>query len=421
MFSLYQLINWIILPLAILRLLIKSRIEPKYRENLAERFGFAKPSKRSPVIWLHAVSVGEMLASEQLVKHLIDQFQEFNVLITCTTPGGREVALKINSDKINVAYLPFDLTFFVSRFIKCYRPACLLVMETEIWPAIFTQCSKESIPIFALNARLSEKSMHRYLRIKGLTKKTISCASAVLAQTKADAARLNRVGASKVIVSGNLKYDRRATADQLELGQQFRELFGISRPIILAASTHEGEESPIIDDFLSGCPPQYLLVIVPRHSRRFSRVMQLMRTKDPYSGARSKNNPISEKCRLVLGDSMGEMYSYLTCSDIVIMGGSFAPLGGQNPIEALSLGKQVITGPSTHNFDEVVRQGSLAGVVHQVQNTKETITVANALLLDEHVLGLKKKIAMGFTEKNAGALKKTMAYLISQRQSWREY
>ena len=114
MFSLYQLINWVILPLAILRLLIKSRIEPKYRENLAERFGFAKPRKRSPVIWLHAVSVGEMLASEQLVKHLIDQFQEFNVLITCTTPGGREVALKINSDKINVAYLPFDLTFFVS-------------------------------------------------------------------------------------------------------------------------------------------------------------------------------------------------------------------------------------------------------------------------------------------------------------------
>ena len=103
------------------------------------------------------------------------------------------------------------------------------------------------------------------------------------------------------------------------------------------------------------------------------------------------------------------------------MGGSFAPLGGQNPIEALSLGKQVITGPSTHNFDEVVKQGSLAGVVHQVQNTKETITVANALLLDEHALGLKKKIAMGFTEKNAGALKKTMAYLISQRQSWREY
>jgi 3-deoxy-D-manno-octulosonic-acid transferase len=118
---------------------------------------------------------------------------------------------------------------------------------------------------------------------------------------------------------------------------------------------------------------------------------------------------------------MGEMYSYLTCSDIVIMGGSFASLGGQNPIEALSLGKQVITGPSTHNFDEVVKQGSLAGVVHQVQNTKETITVANALLLDEHALGLKKKIAMGFTEKNAGALKKTMAYLISQRQSWREY
>ena len=419
MFFLYQILGWILLPIAILRVFVRSRTEPSYRNNLSERFGLLKSKKDKPVIWLHAVSVGEMLACQQLVEHLESRFKEFNILITCTTPGGRETAKQFTSPRVSVAYLPFDINLFISTFIRRTKPVCLLVMETEIWPTLYAKCSKYEVPIFMLNARLSEKSMRGYLKLKGLSQQTIGCVSGILAQTENDAARLRRIGGKDILVTGNLKFDRRATSKQLKLGEYFRELFGDKRRIVVAASTHEGEEAAIIDSFMSQCATDCLLVLIPRHARRFPIVMGLIQNRGLKVVKRSSGQPVPADCQVVLGDSMGEMYSYYSCSDVVIMGGSFVSIGGQNPLEALSVGKSVITGPHTFNFSDIIEKGVSAGVISAVKNSNMAMSSVNELMSNRDATSIKKAAAMRFVNENVGALLKTINYLETQRKTWR--
>ena len=251
MYLLYQILSWAILPIIVGRLFVRSLKEPNYRKHLSERFGLSNRQATAPVIWLHAVSVGEMLACQQLIEHIELRFKEYDVLVTCTTPGGRETAKVFTSTKMRISYLPFDIKPFITNFLHRNKPVCLLVMETEIWPTLFKQCSKQDIPIFMLNARLSEKSMRGYLKVRKLTSTTMRSVSGVLSQTEDDAARLKQIGGPEALVTGNLKFDRKARPDQLELGRHFKQLFGENRCIIIAASTHEGEENSIIDSFIS--------------------------------------------------------------------------------------------------------------------------------------------------------------------------
>jgi len=421
MYLLYKVLSWAILPFVLGRLITRSRKEPSYRKHLRERFGLSSQKSSSPVIWLHAVSIGEMLACQNLIEHIERRFTEFDVLVTCTTPGGRETAKAFTSRKIRVSYLPFDINPFITNFLKYNNPVCLLVMETEIWPTLFERCSKHYIPIYMLNARLSEKSMDGYLKVKRLTSLTMRKVHGVLSQTEEDAARLKRIGGQEVLVTGNLKFDRKATPDQLKLGNNFRQLFGEERCIIIAASTHEGEESAIIDSFLSQCPQEYLLVVVPRHARRFPDVMALIQSKNILFARRSMNRPVPENYRVVLGDSMGEMYSYYACSDLVIMGGSFIPSGGQNPLEALSIGKHVITGPSTFNFSQIVKKGMSAKVIHSAATSDSAMLLVNKLLPILKNSNSKQDTPAQFVNQNVGALQKTMDYLERQMKNWRRY
>jgi 3-deoxy-D-manno-octulosonic-acid transferase len=421
MYLLYQIVSWTILPIIVGRLFVRSLKEPNYRKNLLERFGLSTQQATEPVIWLHAVSVGEMLACQRLIEHIELHFKEYDVLVTCTTPGGRETAKTFTSTKMRVSYLPFDIKPFITSFLRRNKPACLFVMETEIWPTLYKQCSKQDIPIFMLNARLSEKSMRGYLKVRQLSSFTMSNVSGVLSQTEEDAARIRQIGGPEALVTGNLKFDRNATPDQLELGCHFKQLFGENRRIIIAASTHEGEENSIIDSFISQCPKEYLLVVVPRHARRFSSVMTLIQSKNLSVIKRSSNKPIPDNCRVVLGDSMGEMYSYYACSDLVIMGGSFNPTGGQNPLEALSIGKHVITGPYYFNFNQIVEKGISAKVIHTANNSDEAMLLINTLLPSLKISNLQRDTAIQFVKENAGALQKTVSYLERTRKTWRKY
>ncbi len=421
MYALYKVLSWTILPLIVGRLIARSRKEPNYRKHLKERFGLSSQKSSTPVIWLHAVSVGEMLACQELIERIEHRYPEFDLLVTCSTPGGRETAKAFTSKKIRVSYLPFDIKPFITHFIKHNKPVCLLVMETEIWPTLFERCSEHSIPIFMLNARLSQKSMRGYLKVKGLSALTMSKVSGILSQTNEDAERLREIGAQEVLVTGNLKFDRKPTPDQLNLGDQFRKLFGEKRHIIIAASTHEGEEGAIIDNFISQCPQEYLLVVVPRHERRFSDVMALIQSKKLSFARRSVNKAVPENCRIVLGDSMGEMYSYYACSDLVIMGGSFVPSGGQNPLEALSTGKHVITGPSTFNFSQIVKQGVAANVIHYAENIDSAMLAVNRLLPNLKNSNAMRDTPIQFVNQNVGALQKTVDYIERQMKTWRKY
>ena len=419
MYFLYQMLSWVILPIAVLRVFFRSRMEPSYRKNLSERFGLLRLKNDKSVIWLHAVSVGEVLACQQLVEHFVSRFDGVNVLITCTTASGREAAEKLNSQRVKVSYLPFDIKPFISTFIRNVKPMCLLVMETEIWPTLYKECSKNAIPIFMLNARLSEKSMQGYLKFKTLSHQTISHVAGILAQTDDDASRLRRIGGKEILVTGNLKFDRRATSEQLKLGQYFRELFGEKRYVVVAASTRDAEEALIIDSFITHCSADCLLVLVPRHARRFPIVMELIESRGLKAVKRSHEELVPEDCRFVLGDSMGEMYSYYACSDVVIMGGSFVSLGGQNPLEALSIGRYVITGPHTFNFSEIVAKGVAAGVICAVKSSNAAMSSVNDLLADPDRTHIKKDEAIQFVNANVGALQKTISYLESKQKNWR--
>ncbi|MDC1311868.1 3-deoxy-D-manno-octulosonic acid transferase [Burkholderiales bacterium] len=388
---------------------------------MLERFGLSNQQSLVPAIWIHAVSIGEVLACQGLIERMGRRFTEFDILITCTTPGGRETTKAFTSKKIRVSYLPFDINPFISNFIKNNKPVCLLVMETEIWPTLFERCSKHSIPIFILNARLSKKSMQGYLKVRRLTSLTMEKVSGVLSQTEEDAARLKRIGGQEVIVTGNLKFDRKATPDQLKLGHSLRQLFGEKRHIIVAASTHEGEEIAIINSFISQCSQDYLLVLVPRHERRFPDVMTLIKSKNMSFVRRSDNRPVPANCRIVLGDSMGEMYSYYACSDLVIMGGSFITNGGQNPLEALSIGKHVITGPSTFNFSQIVKKGVAAKVIHSADNSDSAMLLVGKLLPSLKKPNASHDAPIQFVNQNVGALQKTVNYLEKQMNTWRKY
>ncbi len=419
MLILYRIITWIVLPIALLRLLLRSYREPGYRYHLSERIGLTQHKTTRPMIWLHAVSVGEINAAADIAYEIDAKFEQHDLLVTCSTPSGRKFGESILPIGTKVAYLPIDTAFFVNRFLTRIRPVCLLVMETEIWPNLFIQCSKASIPIYLLNARLSERSMRKYLRFKNLTKLVTATVKTTVAQSENDASRLSRIGIKNPQVFGNLKFDKALNETKNNNLQKIDQLIDIQKTVIVASSTRENEEILIVDEFLKQCGPETLLVIVPRHARRFDEVAKILKQRKVLFSRRSNAGTFSETCRVFLGDSMGEMYSYYSSADIVLMGGSFLPNGGQNPIEPLAMGKCVVAGPHTFNFDEVVSKGEEAGVIYQSEDITDAVTRIVQLTNDPALLTQKSTLARQFVKAHAGALQKTLEYLHSERPGWR--
>lgn len=363
--GLYSLLWGLLLPLAFLHLIWRAARQPEYLRHWRERIGLLTPRRDNrPVIWLHAVSVGETRASAPLVHALRDRHPAARLLITHGTPTGRAAGRELFGPDIDQAYLPYDLPWCVAGFLRRARPCLGIILETEIWPNLYQACQARAIPLFLVNGRLSERSARGYARIGRLTRQALSCLSGIAAQSEADATRLQRLGAAGVVVVGNLKYDAgsQATAD---IKPDLRALVG-DRFVWLAASTREGEESLILEIWSRLDIPNLLLVIVPRHPQRFASVAKLMRSYDPTLALRSDNRPVSATTRLMLGDSMGEMASYYALSDIAFIGGSLAPFGGQNLIEAAAAGKPVLVGPHTWNFSEAADQALASGAAWRV-------------------------------------------------------
>ncbi|MFN6961881.1 MAG: glycosyltransferase N-terminal domain-containing protein, partial [Rhodocyclaceae bacterium] len=235
----YTLALHLLLPGAVLHLLWRARRQPQYLRHWGERFGFHRIRTTQPVIWVHAVSVGETRAAQPLIAALRERHPDRRILITHTTPTGRAISEALFGDAVTRAYLPYDLPWAVRRFLRHFRPAIGIVMETELWPNLVAACRDMAIPLLLVNARLSEKSARRYARFSRLTRQTLSGFAAIAAQGAEDAQRLKRLGAAQVEVFGNLKFDIAPAADLPD----FRALIG-SRPVFLCASTREGEEAP---------------------------------------------------------------------------------------------------------------------------------------------------------------------------------
>lgn len=382
--SLYSLLLYFLTPLIGLRLLWRGRKQREYLENLGERWGFypgknLHKTETPPLIWLHAVSVGETRAAQPLVESLLSAYPDHDLLLTTMTPTGRETGQNLYKERVTQVYLPYDYPGATTRFLKHFSPRLGILMETEIWPNLLAACQQQKIPVILANARLSQRSARGYQRIRTLVKPALEKLTAIAAQTTADAERLQSLGAKHVEICGNLKFDVSPDLDKLEQGKQWREALG-SRPVWLAASTREGEENLLLDIFEQLEQPDVLLLLVPRHPQRFDEVARLISARGLPMVRRSSGELPSPEHRVWLGDSMGEMAAYYRLADLAFIGGSLLPLGGQNLIEAAACGCPVLVGPYTFNFAQATQDALNTGAALQVEDKTALLQVLSDLL-----------------------------------------
>ena len=413
----YTLLLYTLLPSVLWHLLWRARRQPAYLGNVPERFGFYKQRWTRPLIWVHAVSVGESRAAAPLVRALQEKYPEHRILLTHMTPTGSEAGEALFGDSVVRCYLPYDYPGAVARFLEHFKPQVGILMETEIWPNLIHGCRRRNIPLYLVNARLSEKSLARYRRFAELARTSLRELAAIAAQTRDDAGRLAALGAENVVVSGNLKFDIEPPADQLELGKTWRKSYGADRPVLLAASTRDGEEEMLLDALRCTDARSLLTVIVPRHPQRFDEVAALLGRRGIRFQRRSSNAAIVPETQVVLGDSMGEMFAYYAACDIAFVGGSLLPFGGQNLIEACAAATPVLVGPHTYNFAEATELAVASGAAVRVADADELVREAQRLLSERSAVARMAEAARNFSRAHQGATARTLELLEWEAES----
>jgi 3-deoxy-D-manno-octulosonic-acid transferase len=412
----YNLLWMIGLPAALVRLFWRGRKQPAYLHHLRERLGCYAAVVPKRVIWVHAVSLGETRAAEPLVRALLERWPAHTIVLTHMTPTGREASENFFSGNSRVlrCWLPYDFIPFVECFLRHFRPEFGVVMETELWPTLLDACHRRNIPVLLANARLSERSARRYARLPALARLAFGLLSAAGAQSADDAARLKALGTRQVYVTGNIKFDMVPPPDALALGERFRAFLG-KRPVIFAASTREGEEVLILDVFRRALSrnPQAVLVLAPRHPQRFDEVETLIRAHGFVMARRSKgtDSVLPPETRVWLGDSMGEMFAYYAASNVALIGGSWLPFGGQNPIEASAVGIPVLIGPHTFNFHQVTADAVKAGAARRFNDVEAALGAAFDLLEDTAARTAMSSAGIAFATAHRGATARTIELL----------
>ena len=413
---LYTLAWWLALPLVLARLWLRGRQEPGYRQHWAERLGFyGRKAPAGPMtIWLHAVSVGETRAAEPLVDALLAEWPGCRIVLTHMTPTGRATGRALfarHGARLVQSYLPYDTGAMPARFIRHYAPRICILMETEVWPNLIHQCNRHQVPVVLANARLSQRSLKKAQRLGKLILEAARAITLVAAQTPDDAARVRQLGVGKVVVTGSIKFDVVVPAAALATGAWLRAAIG-QRPVLLCASTREGEEELILGAFArASLPANTLLLLVPRHPQRFDDVEKLVAARGLAVRRRSAlagDAVISPATRVLLGDSMGEMFAYYAACDCAFVGGSLLPLGGQNLIEPAALGKPVLIGPHTFNFALVTEQAIEAGGAALVPDADALMAQASSLLQDPVRLAAMGARALAFASQHRGATPRTI-------------
>ncbi len=354
--------------------------------------------------------MGETRAAAPLVKALRARHPDHAILLTHATPTGRATGAELFGDGVIQAYLPYDFPPLVGLFLRRARPEMGVIMETEIWPNLYAACARRRIPLFLVNARMSEKSARGYGRFPALTAPALRGLAGIAAQTMNDAHRLRDLGAAAVEISGNVKFDVTPPADSAERARELRALFQ-GRFALLLASTREGEEALLLTALAGLEIPGLLLVLVPRHPQRFEEVARLLAARGLPFTRRSERQPLQADSRVFLGDSMGELAAYYAAADLAYVGGSLLPLGGQNMIEAAAAGCPALFGPHTWNFAEAAEHAVARGAARRVADTEELAKVAVALYRDPIARERMRDAGLQFAAANRGATDRIMAML----------
>ena len=407
----YTLLTYAALPLIVLRLLWRARRQREYLQHVSERFGFYDDAAAAgPWLWVHAVSVGETRAAEPLISALQQRYPQHRILLTHMTPTGRETGNALFGDRVTRCYLPYDYPGAVARFLDRFQPVAGVLMETEVWPNLIHAAVCRDIPLYLVNARLSARSLRGYQRTGALAREAMRGFRAIAAQSAGDAERLQRLGAERVSVTGNLKFDLELPPSQVEQGKALRQSLG-TRPVLLAASTREGEEALLLDAAQRAGLRGALLVIVPRHPQRFDEVAALIAARGLHLQRRSAGGAVAADTAVLLGDSMGEMFMYYAACDVVLMGGSFLPYGAHSLIEPCALGRPVIIGPSSYNFADAADEAVAAGAATRVNTMNEAVLLALQLAVDPARAQRMGEAGLLFTAAHRGATQRVLALL----------
>ena len=409
----YSLLLWLVAPLIWLRLLWRARRQREYLHNLGERYGFYRQSAGKLPIWVHAVSVGETRAAQPLIEALRARWPDRRFLLTGMTPTGRGAGRQVYGEDVVQAYLPYDYPGAVDRFLRHFSPAFGVLMETEIWPNLLAAAARRNVPVLLANARLSVRSARGYGRVGALARPAFAALRAVTAQTAEDAGRLRELGATNVTVCGNLKFDVALSPQQVALGNAWRREVG-ARPVWLAASTRDGEETLLLDAVQRADLHGALLIIVPRHPQRFDDVAALIAARGLRLQRRSAGGPIVPDTAVLLGDSMGEMFVYYAACDVVLMGGSFLAYGAHSLIEPCALGKPVIIGPSTYNFAEATDAAVAAGAAMRAADMAQAMVLALQLSADPVRCQRMGESGLLFTAAHRGATARVLELIQPQ-------
>jgi 3-deoxy-D-manno-octulosonic-acid transferase len=415
---LYTTLFTIFLPLVLLRLWWRGRLAPAYRQRWGERLGLITVRQDgSPLIWVHAVSVGETLAALPMIEQLLQRYPAHQLLVTTTTPTGSERVKAALGDRVLHCYAPYDLPFCLHLFLQRMRPDLLIVMETELWPNTLRACHHNQIPVVVANARLSEKSARGYVRFSRTTQDMLSQVSVIAAQHQSDGDRFLQLGLKpgQLSVTGSIKFDLSINDQVKNKAAQIRNgwLRGQSRFVWLAASTHEGEDEPLLQAHrqLLQAFPDLLLVLVPRHPERFDRVASLAEGEGFTIQRRSQGADLDRDVQVLIGDTMGELLALIGATDLVFMGGSWVDNGGHNLIEPAAWGKPQLSGPSLFNFAEVSRLLLEVDALTVVETPAQCADTIKSLLQQPDIMARQGAAAQAVADGNRGALERLLAQI----------
>jgi len=406
---LYSLLFSLLLPVIFLRLWLRSHKNPAHRKGWMQRIGLNALDIQKPVIWVHAVSLGETVAVGPLVKNILQQYPDYQILITNMTATGAEKTQQLFGDRVINQYIPYDVPWLIKPFIKRLAPKLVVISETELWPNMLQQCFSQQIPVLLANARMNPGSAARYLKIGKMAKDMLNIIAAYAVQTESDLEQFRSLGIpeTRLMLTGNLKFEQRVPQDQVNQGRSWQHQ--MNRPVWIAASTHDGEEELILAAHrqLLTVIPDALLILVPRHPERFESVAQKISALGFTFSRHSLSQLPLEKDQVWLGDTMGNLFAYYSTADIAFVGGSLANVGGHSPVEPAAVGLPILMGPHVYKcqqvHDELERNGSLIPI--DGTNFSESL---KRLFANRDVRQKMSKSALDWVAANQGATEKHM-------------
>lgn len=417
----YSLFFRIALPFVLLRLWWIGRSNPEAFVRWRERLGYVEASEE-PVIWVHAVSVGETIAAAPLVNALLRRNPDIPILMTAMTPTGSARARALFGDRVRYAFSPYDTPGAVRRFVDRVRPRALVIMETELWPNMIALSKQRDVPIFLINARLSARSARGYERVASLVRPLLCSINWIAAQADEDAGRFLRIGAKpeSVSVTGSIKFDVEISDEVRSASTSLRRQLGADRPVWIAASTHEGEDRQILEAHqqIMSEHPDTLLVIVPRHPERFDDVARLADSMGLAVQRRSARNGAVENsgssCQVYLGDTMGELLMLYGACDIAFVGGSLIERGGHNPLEPAAWGMPVLSGPHIFNFETIYNRLDAGKGLYITLSSDALASCVSQLVSDKAAADQVGRNALAVVNANRGALEKVVDGIVER-------